>query len=87
MQREPDGTPLALLREPLAQEAREEHEMVVVDPDEVASFGGGGDDVGEDAVYLFIRLPGGIFEVDAGLVVEDWPEDGVCIDELVTFPA
>ena len=67
----------------LAEHLWEEHEMVVVHPDHVAVLHVFGHGLGEEAVDLAVGGPGGLVERDfSWVVVEEWPEDGVC--ELVS---
>lgn len=77
MQRKPNRALFPLLADAITEEAGQEHEMVVVDPDKTALCGDFGDFVGEELVYFFVGLPGAVVESYAGLVVENWPEDGV----------
>lgn len=60
------------------QHLREEHEVVVVDPDEVAILNVLDDGLGEEMVYFLVGCPCGFIKGDfAGVVVEEGPEDGV----------
>ena len=78
VQAEPDRAALALLLETLAQQRRQQHQVVVVDPDQVVGFRFCGDYIGEDLVDALVSCPGFLVEVYPGLIVHDWPEDGVC---------
>lgn len=57
---------------------RQEHEVVVVDPDHVVVGYDGGNFVGKEAVSLVVGHPGVFVKVDlARVVVEKRPENGV----------
>jgi hypothetical protein len=74
MEEEPD----ARVREPLAQIARQEHELVVVHPDPVAGTVDLEDLLGEPAVHRGIRLPVlGMQRHEAREVVKDRPDEAV----------
>lgn len=77
MKREPNRALFPFLADSITEKTGQKHEVVVVDPDEAALCGDFGDFVGEELVYFFVGLPGAVVEGHAGLVVEDWPEDGV----------
>lgn len=62
----------------LAQHLGQQHQVVVVHPDEVAILHVLGHLLGEEAVDVAVRGPRGLVERDlAGVVVEEGPEDGV----------
>lgn len=78
MQRKPNRAFLALLLQSIPQVSRQQKEMVVMDPDQVATLHRVRDRVGKGLVYALVRPPRVFFEVDAGLVVQDGPSDAVC---------
>ena len=51
--------------------------MVVVDPDQRPFGDFLGDSVGEELVDSLVGAPGAFFVYHPGLVVEDWPKNGV----------
>lgn len=54
-----------------AQHLREQHEMVVVDPDQISILDFLGDGFGEESVGFLVGLPGPLVEGDfTGVVVE-----------------
>lgn len=58
----------------LAQHLGEQHQVVVVHPDHVTVLNILDDCLGEEAVHLSIRAPGGFVEGNlTGMVVEEWP--------------
>ena len=68
----------------LAEHLWEQHEMVIVHPDHVAVLHVFDHGLGKEAVDLAVGGPGGLVERDfSWVVVEEWPEDGVC--ELVSM--
>lgn len=77
MQREANRTLPAHLLQSLPDEPREQHEVIVVDPDQrvLGDFVDNG--VCEDLVDSLVGTPRGIFEDHPGLVVQNWPENGV----------
>jgi hypothetical protein len=53
---------------------REEHEVVVVDPDEITVLYVLDDRLGKEVVYFLVCGPGGLVKGDfAGMVVEERP--------------
>ncbi len=58
----------------LAEHGRQQHEVVIVDPDQVVILNVARDLLGEQPVGLDIALPGRLVKCDlAGVVVEEWP--------------
>lgn len=78
MQRKPNWAFLALFLQSIPQVSRQEKEVVVMDPYQVATLHRVGNRVGKDLVYALVGPPRVFFEVDAGLVVQDGPSDAVC---------
>lgn len=82
MKRESDRAGFSLLLKSVAEEFREKHEVIVVYPDQRAVFRCVGNYIGEELIDTFIGLPWAIVIYDAGLVVEDRPEDAVYNSQL-----
>lgn len=62
----------------LAQHLGKEHEVVVVDPNQVAILNIVHNGFGKQAVDFAVGAPCTLVECDfTGVVVEEWPEDGV----------
>lgn len=62
----------------LAEHLRQQHQVVVVDPDEVSVLYLLGDGLGEETVRFLVGFPGGLVERDlAGVVVKERPQDGI----------
>lgn len=62
----------------LPEHLGKQHQMVIVDPNEVAVPNLLRDGFGEQPVGFFVGLPGGFIEGDfAGVVVEEGPQDGI----------
>jgi hypothetical protein len=58
----------------LTEHLREEHEVVVVDPDEITVLYVLDDRLGKEVVYFLVCGPGGLVKGDfAGMVVEERP--------------
>jgi hypothetical protein len=63
----------------LAQHLRHEHQVVVVDPDQVVVLDVLCDSLCEQAIGLHVTLPRRLVECDlTGVVVEERPHDSVC---------
>ena len=62
----------------LPEHLREKHQMIIVDPDQVAIPNFFRDGSGEKAVCFFVRFPGGFIEGNfAGVIVEKRPQDRI----------
>ncbi|CRK33032.1 hypothetical protein BN1708_005977 [Verticillium longisporum] len=62
----------------LTQHLGQQHEVIVVDPDQIAVLDVLDDRLGEEAVDLLVRSPGALVKGNlAGVVVEEGPEDRV----------
>lgn len=74
MEEEADADVLLGVANLLAEHLGEEHEVVVVDPDEVAVLDVFDDGLGEEAVDFLVGAPGGLVEGDlTGMIVEEGP--------------
>jgi hypothetical protein len=61
-----------------AKHLRQEHQVVVVDPNEVIVLDVLEHRLGELTVHFLVRSPGRLVEGDfAGMIVKEWPEDRV----------
>lgn len=62
----------------LPQHLWKKHQMIVMDPDQVAILDFFRDRLSEKAVRLFVRLPRGFIEGNfAGVIVEQRPKDRI----------
>lgn len=62
----------------LTQHLREQHEMVIVDPNQISILDFLSDGFGEKPVGFLVGFPGRLVEGDfTGVVVEQRPEDGI----------
>ena len=72
---------LGLVTELFAQHRRQQHQVIVVNPDEVVVLNMLCKLFGEDAVRIAICNPSVLVKADlTGMVVEKRPQDGVCAD-------
>lgn len=66
---------LAQLAELLAQQLRQQHEVVVMDPDQIALASFVGNRLGKETVGLAVGVPGRLVEHDlTGVVVQEGPQ-------------
>lgn len=81
MQIEPNWTLPPLLLEAVAQVSWKEDQMVIMCPDLITTRDRVRNCISEDLVHALVYLPGtGIFiKVHGGLIVQDWPDDSVCL--------
>ena len=78
MQEEADLDVLLAVANLLAEHLRQQHQVIVVHPDQISILHFLGNGLGEEAVRFFIRLPGRLVERNfAWVVVEERPEDGI----------
>jgi len=78
--------PLAFARvvDLLSEQLGEQHQVVVLDPDQIAIADNLSDGLGKESVGLLICAPVLFVERDlTGVIVEQWPEDAVCVCEYV----
>lgn len=62
----------------LAEHGREQHQMVIMDPNEVVVLNVGRDSLGEETVRFGVGVPGRLVKRDfTGMVVEEGPHDGI----------
>lgn len=79
MQEESDLDILLAITDLLAQHLRQQHEMVIMHPDQIAILDFLRDGLCEKAICLLVSFPGRFVEGDfAGVVVEQRPENRVC---------
>lgn len=72
----------------LAQHFGQQHEMVIMHPDEIAVLDFLGDGSGKKAICLLVRFPSRFVKGDfTGVVVEQRPEDGVCDGRSDQYPS
>jgi hypothetical protein len=74
MQKETDFYVLFGFADGFTKEAGEDHEMVILYPDQVAIFNDGGNLLGEFEICFTISVPCALVKVDLpGVVVKEWP--------------
>lgn len=78
VQEEPDLDVLLAVTDLLTQHLREQHKMVVVDPNQISILDFLGDGFGEQSVGFLVSLPSRLIEGNfTGVVVEQRPENGI----------
>lgn len=79
VEEEADADVLAGVCDLGAEHLGEQHEVVIVDPDEVTVLDIVDDGLREEAVHFLVGCPSGLVEGDlAWVVVEERPQNGVC---------
>lgn len=78
MEEKPDGTTFILRLKSVAEEFGQQHQMIIVHPDQGSGLCCVGDCIGEQLVNSSIRLPRSIFIHYTRLVMEDWPQNSIC---------
>lgn len=80
VQEEADLDILLAITNLLTQHFRQQHEMVVMHPDQIAVLDFLRDGLCEKAICLLVSFPGRFVKGDfTGVVVEQRPENGVCM--------
>lgn len=78
VEKKPNGTTFVPLLEAIAEELWQQHQMIVVHPNQGSRFCCVGDCIGEQFVDSSICLPGTVFINHTGLIMEDGPQDSIC---------
>lgn len=79
MEEEADLDILLAIADLLTQHLREEHQVIIMHPDQVAILNFLRNRFGEKTVGLLVCFPGGLVKGNlTGMVMEEGPENGVC---------
>ena len=77
MEEKPDGTMLVPLLQSIAEQLRQQHQMIIMHPDQGSRLGRISHRIGKQLVDPSICLPGPIFINHTGLIMEDGPQDSI----------